>query len=599
MANIINNNFNFYKLKPYRGEYWDFFLNKDMKQGSQSNFISAFDTNLISYFDLSNLSSFDGIFVNTSDEYKWDGAYSTDYILDNIGYTGFDNGLLYFEKDKIRNEEFPILYRESTYEIKKDEEKLKLHFVTGSTIQYSYEYEIEDESVKLNGGFLQGFFKTECGKYEVLPSSFKHGDNISLEFTLKPVDLEQQRFPRLNDVHPNNKGMFFYIGTRAENKWIYMYDKDGDNNLAYDDYIEGGEINIDKYKLDCFLDMDMPSNEELFPSTNITPKNSRGIGVTDDNVMSGYIDFGEDDEVFGDFTTDKCELYDFFGDDYLDSGIQCECDFNYLESELDISDFVYQTSDKLFTLGLYEDYVDYNNPFLLFNRTCDGFHVGTWENDSYIRYMGVRTKAKNEGNLFILMDRTSTGYTTSTIDAFYKREDEKYDIYADLYENALSFRITDDGEIGYRYLTKNCEKPNKMEIIEAYSKKNIVKKDEWNHIVVRIIFIYDTMIFKFYVNGNLVFISRYLPKLNLRALDELYEKQETVPFNISLGGGTQGLCDTILPNYMINPYRIYPLEENFAGSFIGYIKTFKIYLGDMNYNEIFNNFQYEVGKILK
>jgi hypothetical protein len=82
MANIINNNFNFYKLKPYRGEYWDFFLNKDMKQGSQSNFISAFDTNLISYFDLSNLSSFDGIFVNTSDEYKWDGAYSTDYILD-------------------------------------------------------------------------------------------------------------------------------------------------------------------------------------------------------------------------------------------------------------------------------------------------------------------------------------------------------------------------------------------------------------------------------------------------------------------------------------------------------------------------------------
>ena len=40
--------------------------------------------------------------------------------------------------------------------------------------------------------------------------------------------------------------------------------------------------------------------------------------------------------------------------------------------------------------------------------------------------MGVRTKAKNEGNLFILMDRTSTGYTTSTIDAFYKREDEKY-----------------------------------------------------------------------------------------------------------------------------------------------------------------------------
>lgn len=595
MANIINNNFNFYKLKPYRGEYWDLFLNKDIPQRSQRRFSTVFDTNLIAYFDLTDSSYFDGIFVNSIDGYQWDGAYSTDYILDNIGYTGFDNGLLYFERDKIRNEEFPILYRDSTYEINKEDEKLKLHFVTGSTIQYSYEYEIEDESVKLNGGFLQGFFKTECGKYEVLPSSFKHGDNISLEFTLKPIDLEKQRFPRLNDVNPNNKGIFFYIGTRAENKWIYMYDKNGDNNLAYEDYIDDSEIDVDKYKVTSFIDMEMPSNSELFPSTNIGDINSSTNSVSDDNVMPRDIDFG-------DYTTDKCELYDYFGDDYLNEENPCNCDFNYLENELDISNFIYQTSDNIFTLGLYEEYTDFNNPFLLFNRTCDGFHVGTWEDDAYIRYVGIRNKVKNEGNLFILMDRTSTGYTTSTIETFYQQENEKYDIYdiyADLYNNALSFRITDDGEIGYRYLTKNCEKQNNMEIIEAYSKKDIVKKNEWNHIVVRIIFIYDTMLLKFYVNGNLVFISRYLPKLNLRALDDIYEKQETVPFNISLGGGTQGLCDTILPNYMINPYRVYPLEENFAGSFIGYIKTFRFYLGEMDYNEIFNNFQYEVGKILK
>lgn len=589
MANIINNNFNFYKLKYYRGEYWDFFLNKDIQQRSQSRFSTAFDTNLIAYFDLTDSSYFDGIFVKPIDGYQWDGAYSTDYILDNIGYTGFDNGLLYFERDKIRNEDFPILYCESTYDIKKHEENLKLHFVTGSTIQYSYDYEIKDESVKLNGGFLQGFFKTECGKYEVLPSSFKHGDNISLEFMLKPIDFEQQRFPRLNDIRPNNKGIFFYIGTRAENKWIYLYDKESENHLSYDDYIEDGEIDINKYKLDAFINMDMPSNEELF-SDNFILKECVKNSVAE-SAMTDYIDFNK-------ISSDKCESYDFFGDDYLNIDVQDECDYNYIESELDISDFIYQTSDNSFTIGLYEEYADYNNPFLLFNRTCDGFHVGAWENDSYIRYVGIRSKSKNDGNPFILMNRTSTGYTTLTIDAFYQ-QDEKYDVYADLYENALSFRVTDDGEIGYRYLTKNFEKPNKMEIIEAYSKKNIIKKEEWNHIVVRIIFVYDTMFFKFYVNGNLVFISKYLPKLNLRALDEIYEKQETVPFNISLGGGTQGLCETILPNYMINPYITYPLEENFGGSFIGYIKTFKIYFGEIIYNEIFNNFQHELGKILK
>lgn len=565
MANIINNNFNFYNLKPYRGDYWDFTLNKDMGQYSQKVFNKHYDGNLIAYFDLSDKSTFDGIFVNSVGDYKWENAYSTDYTLENIGYTGFDNGLLYFERDKIRNEEFPILYSESKYDIKANEEKLKLHFVTGSTIQYSYEYEIEEDSIKLNGGFLQGFFKTECNKYEVLPSSFAHNDSLSFEFVLKPTEMEKKRFPRMNDIYTNNKGLFFYIGTRAENKWVYMYDK-VKNEINYDDYIEDSEIDVNKHKITAFTNMEMESNEELFPSSDIK---------------------------------ESVNLYDFFGDDYLDSEEDANCDFEYIENELDISDFIYQTSDNILTLGEYEDYVDYNNPFLLFNRTCDGFDISTKNNASKIRYMGVRTKKRKDINLFLLMNRTITGHTPSTIEKYLEGEIEKYDIYADLYENALGFRITDKGEIGYRYLVKNCNVINKMEVVEGYSKENIVKNNEWNHIIVKINFIQDKMLLKFYVNGNLVFISKFLPKLNLRALNELYEKQETVPFNISVGGGTQGLIDTILPNYMINPYRTYPLEENFGGSFIGFLKTFKIYLNDINYNEIFNNFQYELGKILK
>jgi hypothetical protein len=197
------------------------------------------------------------------------------------------------------------------------------------------------------------------------------------------------------------------------------------------------------------------------------------------------------------------------------------------------------------------------------------------------------------------MNRTLSGHTTSTIEKYFDEVNADYNVYADIHENALGFRITDKGEIGYRYLIKNSNAINGIEMVEGYSKENIVKNDEWNHIIVKINFIHDIMVLKFYANGNLVFISKNLPKLNLRALDELYEKQETVPYNISLGGGSQGLIDTILPNYMINPYRTYPIDENFAGSFIGYIKMFKIYLGDVNYIEIFNNFHYELGKILK
>ena len=69
-------------------------------------------------------------------------------------------------------------------------------------------------------------------------------------------------------------------------------------------------------------------------------------------------------------------------------------EISYIENEMDISDFIYKTNDNCFTIGKYEDYSDYNNPFLLFNRTCDGFNVKTIEKNSYVRYMGLRTKKK-------------------------------------------------------------------------------------------------------------------------------------------------------------------------------------------------------------
>ena len=161
----------------------------------------------------------------------------------------------------------------------------------------------------------------------------------------------------------------------------------------------------------------------------------------------------------------------------------------------------------------------------------------------------------------------------------------------------MAFRITDDGEIGYRYLVKDCDNKETYSIKEAYSKKGIIKEDEWYTIHIKVEGYQHTMKLRFYVNGNLVFISSELPKLDLRKLDELDEKQESVPFNISLGGGTQGLADVILPNYMIEPYRTYPLEKHFGGSFIGYFKSFKFYNCNLEYLNINNNFKYEVNKL--
>ena len=50
-----------------------------------------------------------------------------------------------------------------------------------------------------------------------------------------------------------------------------------------------------------------------------------------------------------------------------------------------------------------------------------------------------------------------------------------------------------------------------------------------------------------------------------------------MPFNISIGGGTQGLSETIMPDYMSEPTEVFDIERHFGGSFIGDFKSFKFH----------------------
>jgi hypothetical protein len=285
-----------------------------------------------------------------------------------------------------------------------------------------------------------------------------------------------------------------------------------------------------------------------------------------------------------------------FGGDYVfDNGelMSYEEATYYIEPELDISDFEYYTDNgfNLFEANQYYFYTD--NKFMMFDRTKNGYTIKNWVEGTQMMYYGRRSQFT--GNLFILMNRTKTGYTVNTIDELRDQSANNYNPYNDLYNNALAFRITDKGEIGYRMLTIDCEKEgrDKTSIIEGYSFENVIPDCEWVTIMVRLCFTLDKMKIMFYVNGKLVYITRELPSLDLKALNELYEKQEGVPYNISLGGGTQGLAETIQPNYMLNPTRVYPLEKAFAGSFIGYLRSFKMYNCFMEQMIIENNYKYE------
>ena len=657
MSNVINHNFHNLRLKANKDEYWDFFINKDAIEGFEFSDDEMDDKCLISFIDacLDECILQNG--VQSVEAYKWESAVTKPYDLLDAGYTGYDNGLFHYFRDRIGNKDFVEKYTNTPYHIEEDA-RLKLHAVSGTTRLYDYPIHIEQCDIKLNGGFLQGFFMTECDKYAVLPYYMDSGDEWNLEFVLKKEEFEKESEKTLNDKYPNNKGIFFYLGTRAENKWAYLYDDSVDECFAIgmDDYVDGGEIDLKKYRITNFLDPN-PSDfvtrehieEELALDDYLDykyyePKAYGDVRLSEDDFMLGdYVLLYDekaktiDEEhtpheeiewcchysvekkvqnkrriccscsgcrsVLGEWTTVKeikggfyssCNL---FGDDYIGDFGGLDYDTDFIEPELDISDFEYSTKENSFKLeesGQY--YIDTDNKFLMFDRTCDGFNVHNYVSDSFMRYCG--RKNNFTGNLFLLMNRTCTGYTVHNIDKLRDSYKKDYNIYKDIYDNALAFRITDDGAIGYRYYTVDCESETQTGVREGYSYDGVIKENEWYVINVKINAHFDTMSLRFYVNGKLVFVTDEMRKINLRKLDEVYEKQETVPFNISLGGGTQGLAETVLPNYMLDPYKVFPLEENFGGSFIGHIRSFKFYNCFKEYLRIYNNFKYVRKKIM-
>ena len=472
-------------------DYWDFHLNEDNPgMASYSGYCMS------AYIDTTNPECVSGKSLTSLSEYFYGDACSKGLHLENIGFTGVDNGFISYRKDRITNEEFYKLYTQSVYDVESGDTRLHLYQVTGNTLQYDYPVSInEDGSIKLNGGFYQGFFRSG-NDYSVLPSEMESGKEWNLYFKLRKQDYQPQSDKTLNDKYPGNKGIFFYIGTRAENKFIYLYE---------------------------------------------------------DYELSGK-------------TYGECEEKDDF--------------FDLIEEDMVLSAQTYDTKSGFSIDSANDGYIMSDSKFLLFDRTPSGITNSNYEGNE-VAMISYKTR-KSPLNLFMWMNRTPTGYTTSDIDTLESAYTENYDtkeLYSDIYNNALAFVINDDGSIGYKYLVKDCSGASEghYSVLVGNSYPGIISTSQWHEIRVRMKCSGNTMRIMFYVDGKLKYITSELPVLRLHKLNELDEKQEGVAYNISLGGGTQGLAETIFPDYMLNPTKVFPLEENFAGSFIGDLMSFKFY----------------------
>ena len=210
--------------------------------------------------------------------------------------------------------------------------------------------------------------------------------------------------------------------------------------------------------------------------------------------------------------------------------------------------------------------------------------------------------------------------------------------YKDLYYNSIGIRITPDGKIGYRtiYPTDVCysgetqdvsgitsnsfieEEDNPcinhtvsriitkyFTIEECYTKKPLIDVNEEKYLHITTVFErdfpyeegcelkygdYKKGVLSIYINGFLVLRNKEFIEIITHDLDEKADLQETVPYNISFGGGTQNLVEA---TYLDNTKEINTvLDKFFTGTFLGGIKDFQMLctpLYTMEIKEIVSN----------
>lgn len=508
--NIKNNRDKSIKAKLYNGRYYDFSLYRGG--------IMIYDKAYIDSLAIADFSDLDIKDNKLYSKIEWSKAINEGVSLYNIGFTGVDNGLISFRKDRITNKEFLDLYLNSYLDIKSGDTRFFLSPVTGNTMKYDYSMELienDERYISCKGGFYQGFFKLHGTKYQVLP--YKLEEDWVLHFELRPRSDYKTADNIVNNIHENNKGIFFFMGTRAENKFYSFYNNIIDENTQ-------SIINNDYY-----IDTNIPCN-------------------------------------------------DYFADTYVGKNEK-------IANSLFIENYTDSEGRKLDVFGITE--IESDNKFLMFDRTSKGFTTKNWIEGTKV-ILTDEQKQVND-NYFLLMNRTKTGYTTNSINKYNNENEQKYDIYKDIRNNVFALQITDNGAIGYKYGVYDCNNKNKYKLIEEYSKDGLININEWNKINIKCSKTDDNnMKLYFYVNGYLIFISKNLIPFDFKALNDVPEKQEGVAYNISLGGGSLGLLETILPDYYTDLEQILPIEKDFCGTFIGDIKTFKMYEGFIDYSSIKN-----------
>lgn len=572
MANIKNNNYRKIDCRLINDNYMDFMVSKEEINTIQ-NLSEACLATQLNFFNHTGRQVVSNV--------AWSGSIASDTILENIGYTGVDNGFISYEKDRIANDEFLDLYVNSTFDLSTYNDKFFVTEVKGNGGRFVYPLEVKNDYTALKGGFYQGFFKIDGDKYQTLPHRIQNEWNFNI--TLRQQDY-QISSNTINKTYTENNGIFFFIGLRAENKFWELYkskpEMDELKNNNHDDYSLDYNMNDN-----CVMDSKY-MNDEPDTSDKIS---SYGIACNCNDYFVEDFDPYSEKEICNDNEYFENNEYITYACDCNENNLPIEDDYFQEPMSLKGIQLVDSKGNAIGEKGFYE--IETDNKFIIFNNTKNGYNTKTWKD--YYKFVLTGKKDCPSINYFPYLNHTKDGYTTKSIDKLNAEHSYAYDVIKDIKNNALAFKINEDGSISYRYFT-SCDG-----LVEEKSKSGLISKNEWTNIHIKIVrklnqeetcdtyYKPGKMQIYIYVNGFLKLVSKELPELILKSLDDTPERQETVPYNISIGGGTLGLSERIMLDYYNMSDYTLPLEKHFAGTFVGDIKNFTFSHCPMDFSTIY------------
>ena len=449
---------------------------------------------------------------------------------------------------------------------------------------------------ELYGGFYQGFYKLYGYDYEVFPERVNKG--WTSEMMLKPRQRDEftctpnQEY--LNDIYPDNEGFFFYFGTRSENKFYH----------TAKDFIDNPPLNAVNNRCEnCGFNFTLESESgTTFNYESVTSEleclktcTCENTGNTDSSCIDIYPKLKTEQQ----HNISQCNSYtEEVNSEPVDLAMDVVSNAMGIRFKEDPKNpkicvrYIKMTGDCVTTVTCEKTGTQYCSGYTV-NEICSS--KGIYD---VCNYNSPICEDKNTEERWVMISTVFERYETLE-DCDLLNWGGLGDIRQFLYPssiNGASYNLIAPPH------TNNVD-PEELKNITEINKKWTFNKDK------------RLGRLKIYVNGFLFMVIEDFEEIIPRELNTEKEKQLGVPFNISFGGGSIGLreslifkdCNSPFGNYIQDPQLMSNdtlsgttlenlknnliVEPNFAGTFMGGISQFRMYTEPLSSPQVQHNFR--------